>query len=108
MYILIKNGRVIDKAADIDAVMDVLIRDTVIDKVAEQIEERDYTDVRVIDAGGCFVMPGFIDMHVHLRDPGFTYKETIATGSKAAAKGGFTTICPMPNHRSAGQGSYGY
>ncbi len=97
MYILIKNGRVIDKAADIDAVMYVLIRDTVIDKVAEQIEERDYTDVRVIDAGGCFVMPGFIDMHVHLRDPGFTYKETIATGSKAAAKGGFTTICPMPN-----------
>lgn len=97
MYILIKNGRVIDKAGDIDMVMDVLIRDTVIEKVEERIEEKDYPDIRVIDAGGCFVMPGFIDLHVHLRDPGFTYKETIETGSKAAAKGGFTTICPMPN-----------
>lgn len=97
MYILIKNGRVIDKAGDIDTVMDVLIRDTVIEKVEERIEEKDYPDIRIIDASGCFVMPGFIDLHVHLRDPGFTYKETIETGSKAAAKGGFTTICPMPN-----------
>lgn len=97
MKILIKNGRVIDKATNIDAVMDVLIQDNIIWTVAENIKEKDYTDVKLIDANGCYVMPGFIDMHVHLRDPGFTYKETIETGSKAAAKGGFTTICPMPN-----------
>lgn len=97
MNILIKNGRVIDKAANIDRVMDILIQDEIIKRVAEEIEEKDDTDVRVINADGCFVMPGLIDLHVHLRDPGFTYKETIESGSKAAAKGGFTTICPMPN-----------
>lgn len=101
MNILIKNGRVIDKAANLDTVLDVLIQDGVIKQIAEQIEEKNYEDIRVIDANGCFVMPGFIDLHVHLRDPGFTYKETIETGSRAAARGGFTTICPMPNTKPA-------
>ncbi len=53
--------------------------------------------VRVIDAGGCYVVPGLIDLHVHLRDPGQTYKEDVETGGKAAAAGGFTTIVAMPN-----------
>ena len=52
---------------------------------------------KVIDAKGCFVMPGFIDLHVHLRDPGLEYKETLKTGGDAAARGGVTTICAMPN-----------
>lgn len=94
MKLLIKNGHVLDPAAGKNGIYDVLIENTSIKKVEERItEDAD----QVVDASGKYVMPGFIDLHVHLREPGFEYKETILTGSKAAAKGGFTSICPMPN-----------
>lgn len=94
MRILIKNGRVIDPATKKDGRYDILIENETIIKVEPNLmDEAD----NVIDAEGLFVMPGFIDLHVHLREPGFEYKETIETGAKAAARGGYTTICPMPN-----------
>lgn len=94
MTILIKNGRVLDPATGTDGIADVLIEEGRIRAVEPGIlAEAD----RVLDADGCFVMPGFIDLHVHLRDPGYEYKETVETGSAAAAKGGFTTILAMPN-----------
>ena len=95
---LIKGGRVIDPATERDGIYDVLIDGDRILKVAPSIE--DPAD-EVIDASGCLVVPGFIDLHVHLREPGFEHKETIKTGSMAAARGGFTTICPMPNTKPA-------
>lgn len=94
MTILIQNGHVIDPHTRKDGYYDVLIEDDRIKKVAEAIDEK--AD-RVIDAKGCYVMPGFIDLHVHLRDPGLEYKETLETGGKAAVKGGVTTVCAMPN-----------
>ncbi len=94
MKLLIKNGNVIDPATNTDAVLDVLVEDEVIKAVAPSIS--DDAD-KVIDASGLVVAPGLIDMHVHFRDPGQTHKEDIKTGSKAAAKGGFTTVCCMPN-----------
>lgn len=94
MRILIKNGRVLDPSQKLDKVLDLLIDNNRISSLAESIEE---TADRIIDASGCYVMPGLIDMHVHLREPGFEHKETIRTGGMAAARGGFTTICPMPN-----------
>lgn len=94
MKLLIKNGRVLDPASKRDGIYDILIENDLISSVAEHIEE---AADRVIDAKDCFVMPGLIDLHVHLREPGFEHKETIRTGCAAAAKGGFTTICPMPN-----------
>lgn len=92
--LLIKNGRVIDPCNNIDDVMDIFVSDGIIKKVDKNIEEK--AD-RVIDAEGLWVMPGFIDLHVHLREPGYENKETIATGTRAGAMGGFTTICAMPN-----------
>jgi dihydroorotase len=94
MKLLIKGGRVLDPANNIDAVMDVLTEDGKIKLVAENISEQ--AD-EVIDASGKWVAPGLIDLHVHLREPGFERKETIKTGSMAAAAGGVTTICAMPN-----------
>lgn len=94
MRILIKNGRVLDPSQQLDGIRDVLLTDG---KVSEISEKLDVQADRVIDAADCYVMPGLIDMHVHLREPGFEYKETIHTGGMAAAKGGFTTVCPMPN-----------
>ena len=94
MSLLIKNGHVIDPEIKLDMVRDVLIQDDRIVRVDENIS--DAVD-EVIDANGMYVMPGFIDLHVHLRDPGLTYKETLATGGAAAARGGVTTICAMPN-----------
>lgn len=94
MKLLIKNGRVLNPAENLDKTMDILIEDGIIKKKAESMEaDADKT----IDAKGCFVMPGLIDLHVHFRDPGLTYKEDIETGSRAAAAGGFTTVCCMPN-----------
>lgn len=93
MDLLIKNGRILNPSEDEDFIGDILIRDDMILQKGENIE----CECDVIDATGCFVMPGFIDLHVHLRDPGLEYKETLATGAMAAAHGGFTTICPMPN-----------
>ncbi|MCR5430759.1 MAG: dihydroorotase [Eubacterium sp.] len=94
MKLLIKNGKVIDPATNTEDVLDVLVEDGVISKVAPSIEG-DFD--KEVDASGLIVVPGLIDMHVHFRDPGQTHKEDILTGSKAAAKGGFTTVCCMPN-----------
>lgn len=98
MSILIKGGRILDPSQQLDRVMDLLL----VDGKVSQIEESIDTDAdRVVDACGMYVMPGLIDMHVHLREPGFEHKETIRTGGMAAARGGFTTICPMPNTKPA-------
>lgn len=94
MGILIKNGRVIDPASGKDGIYDVLVSDGIIAAVDNNIPE---ADNEVIDAAGCFIMPGLVDLHVHFREPGFEYKETIKTGSMAAARGGVTTVLPMPN-----------
>lgn len=95
MRLLIKNGRIINPADRLDSIADLLVEDDEVREIAASIPE-DTAD-RVVDAAGCYVMPGFIDMHVHLRDPGQTHKETIETGSDAAAAGGFTTIVAMAN-----------
>lgn len=96
MKLLIKNGHVVNPESGQDARKDVLVEDDRIIKVDDSIQEEADT---VLDAEGMYVMPGFIDLHVHLRDPGLTYKETLATGGAAAARGGVTTICAMPNTR---------
>lgn len=93
--LLIKNGRVIDPASGYDGVADVWIEDGVITGVGAGLPAA--AGAEVIDATGLIVAPGFIDMHVHLREPGFEHAETIESGSRAAAAGGFTSICPMPN-----------
>lgn len=96
--ILIKNGKVIDAKNHIEEISDVYIENEIIARIKKNISENDVCPgTEIIDAAGCYVMPGLIDLHVHLRDPGFEYKETIETGSQAAARGGVTTICPMPN-----------
>jgi len=92
--IVIKNGRIIDPASGRDEIGDLFI-------CSGRIEEADraeaFSDAQVIDAEGKLVVPGLIDLHVHLREPGFEYKEDIETGSRAAARGGFTTVACMPN-----------
>ena len=98
MTTLIKGGRVLDPATKTDKVMDILIKDGI---VAERGENLDAVADEIIEAEGCYVMPGLIDLHVHLREPGFEHKETIETGTKAMAKGGFTSVCPMPNTKPA-------
>jgi dihydroorotase len=92
--LLIQGGRVIDPASKFDAPADVLIRDGKVEAIGKGLRAE---GVEVFDARGAIVAPGFIDMHVHLREPGIEHAETIETGSKAAAAGGFTTICCMPN-----------
>lgn len=94
MSTLIKNGHVIDPATGTDGLRDIRIEGDVIAEIARELPE---DGDEVIDAKGCYVMPGFIDLHVHLRDPGLEYKETVETGSRSAARGGFTTILAMPN-----------
>ena len=89
MTILIQNGHVIDPLTRKDGCYDVLIEN-------DRIQKEEEAD-RIIDAKGCYVMPGFIDLHVHFRDPGLEYKETLETGGKAAVRGGVTTVCAMPN-----------
>ena len=93
MTILIQNGHVVDPLTKRDEVCDVLVADGKIRKVGVSLQ--DEAD-RILDASGCYVMPGFIDLHVHFRDPGLTYMET---GGKAAVRGGVTTVCAMPNTR---------
>ena len=93
--ILIKNGRVVDAKSNTDGILDVVIDGGKIKTIGKVEDDGSYE--QVIDADGCVVAPGLIDVHVHFRDPGLTYKEDIETGSKAAAKGGFTTVCCMPN-----------
>ena len=92
--LLIKNGRVIDPASHHDGVADVFVEDGVIKAIGVGLPT---AGSEVIDATGLIVAPGFIDMHVHLREPGFEHAETIESGSRAAAAGGFTSVCPMPN-----------
>src|SRR6266568_721540 len=92
--LLIKNGRVIDPASGHDAVADMWIEDGIITGVGPRLSP---AGAEEFDATGLVVAPGFIDMHVHLREPGFEHAETIETGARAAAAGGFTSICPMPN-----------
>jgi dihydroorotase len=94
--LLIKGGHVIDPAAKINALMDVLLRDGRVAEVAMPNNVRGGADEK-FDARGLIVAPGFIDLHVHLREPGQSYKETIASGTAAAAAGGFTSVCTMPN-----------
>ncbi|HTM37279.1 MAG TPA: dihydroorotase [Terriglobales bacterium] len=94
--ILIAGGRVIDPVAKVDAPMDVFLRDGQVVEVAAPGKVR-AKPAETIDARGLIVAPGFIDLHVHLREPGQGYKETIATGTAAAAAGGFTSVCCMPN-----------
>src|SRR5271157_659831 len=91
---IIRNGRVMDPASRLDAIRDVAIEDGRIAAISHNIEA---AGAREIDATGLIVAPGFIDMHVHLREPGFEHAETIESGSRAAAAGGFTSICSMPN-----------
>lgn len=94
--LLIKGGHVIDPAARVDAAMDLLLRDGRVADIALPNKLRGGAD-ETFDARGLVVAPGFIDLHVHLREPGQSYKETIATGTAAAAAGGFTSVCCMPN-----------
>ncbi|WP_138372826.1 MULTISPECIES: dihydroorotase [Oscillospiraceae] len=96
----IQNGHVLDPLTGTDQVCDVLVDGERIKKVGTREEIQrclESEDVQMLDASGCYVMPGFIDLHVHFRDPGLTYKETLKTGGEAAARGGVTTVCAMPN-----------
>ncbi len=97
--ILVRGGHVVDPANGRDDLADVLVRDGMVAEVGPAVSAPAGADV--FDATGLVVAPGLIDVHVHLREPGFEAKETIATGTAAAAAGGFTTICCMPNTRPA-------
>ena len=94
MKLLLRNGRVIDPAAGLDKNLDVLIEDGRVERIERKIQAR---GVETLDLGGLVVCPGFIDMHVHLREPGQEWKETVASGTRAAAAGGFTAVACMPN-----------
>jgi dihydroorotase len=95
MSLLIRNGRVVDPANSMDAVQDVLVSGGRIERVGAGLAAP--AETTVLDATGKIVCPGFIDIHVHLREPGYEYKETVATGTRAAAAGGFTAVCCMAN-----------
>ena len=95
--LFIEGGRVIDPAGGIDGIRTVVVRDGLVAEVGERIERP--REARVIDARGRWITPGLIDLHVHLREPGQEYKETVATGAAAAVAGGFTAVCAMPNTR---------
>ena len=99
MKTIIRNGHVLNPSTNMDGVFDVAIENGVISEIAATIAT-DGAD-QVIDASGKYVMPGFIDLHVHFREPGFEYKETIKTGAMSSAKGGYTSVCPMPNTNPA-------
>ncbi len=94
MKMLIKNAHVVDAIDDYTTLCDVFIKDGNVEDIGEGLS---YEADQIIDADGLTLMPGFVDMHCHLRQPGFQHKETVASGSKAAARGGYTTICCMPN-----------
>jgi dihydroorotase len=95
MSLLLRGGRVIDPANNLDAVQDVLIAERKIERIGQSLEAP--AGAEIVDASGKIVCPGFIDIHVHLREPGYEYKETVATGTQAAAAGGFTAVCCMAN-----------
>ena len=94
MTLMIRGGRVLDPATATDRILDVYVEDGAVKRIGEGLKEQAQ---ETIDASGMYVMPGFVDMHVHLRDPGQTDKESIETGAAAAAKGGYTSIVAMPN-----------
>jgi dihydroorotase len=91
--LLIRNGRVVDPSQSLDQGMDILVEDGVVAAIGERLEAP--AKVKILDAAGLVVAPGFIDLHTHLREPGLEHKETIETGSRAAVAGGFTAICCM-------------
>lgn len=93
-HLLIKNGTIIDPSQQLEARRDLLIRDGRVEAIEENLRVK---DAEVFDADGLIVAPGFIDLHAHLREPGFEYKETIESGARAAVAGGFTSVCCMPN-----------
>ena len=95
--LLIKNGRVIDPASKLDAAMDVVLDGELLKEIGARGKFSGLRDVETFDATGMIVAPGFIDLHVHLREPGQESSETIETGTKSAAHGGFTAVCCMPN-----------
>lgn len=98
MRLLLRGGRVVDPANRINTVTCVLVEDGRIAAIGDiPGEESADSGTNVIDCSGKIVCPGFIDLHAHLREPGYEYKEDILTGSRAAAAGGFTTVCAMPN-----------
>jgi dihydroorotase len=92
--VLLRGGRVVDPAQGVDATLDVMIAEATIEEVGPRVQPR---GAQVVDVKGLVVCPGFVDLHVHLREPGREDKETIATGTRAAAAGGFTAVCAMPN-----------
>ena len=100
--IIIRNGHIVDPSQNIDGIGDVLvengkIKEILLKKGSTKLQKKKISEIRTIDATGLFVLPGLVDMHTHLREPGFEHKETIKTGTMAAVKGGFTTVCCMPN-----------
>lgn len=96
MIILIKNSRLIDPKNNINEILDIVIKDGIVEKIGKNLKEKGNED-EVIDASGHILTPGLIDVHAHLREPGFEYKETIKTGTMAAARGGFTSVVCMAN-----------
>ncbi len=94
MKLLLKNGMVIDYANRINSKKDILVENDKIIKVEDTIND---SDAKEVDCSGLYIMPGMIDIHCHLREPGGEHKETIETGSRSAVAGGYTTVCPMPN-----------
>lgn len=101
MNLWIKGGHLLDPLTGLDEIGDVYVRDGRIAAIGSLPEDIFQGGEQEVDASGKYVMPGFVDLHVHLREPGFEYKETIRTGTMAAAKGGFTAVCPMPNTKPA-------
>ena len=99
MKTLIKGGRLIDPANNRDGLYDLVIEKRKVQAVAKpgELSAKSNEGAKIIDAKGLIVAPGFIDMHVHFREPGFEYKETIETGCQSAAAGGFTSVATMPN-----------
>ncbi len=99
MNLLIKNGRIIDPSQGIDDTLDLVVENGLVKAIGKGLSVPE--GVKTIDADGNYVVPGLIDMHVHLRDPGLEYKEDIVSGTKAAVAGGFSSICCMPNTNPA-------
>lgn len=92
--LLIQNGTIIDPTQSLEAKRDLLLRDGLVAAIGDSLQA---DDAEIFDASGCVVAPGFVDLHVHFREPGFEYKETIESGARAAVAGGFTAVCCMPN-----------
>jgi dihydroorotase len=106
MKILVQNGHVIDPVQGLDSVCDIYIEDGRVSEIKQKksggraqktVKRGGGSDIETINAAGMHIFPGLIDMHTHLREPGFEYKETIKTGTQAAVRGGFTSVCAMPN-----------